>query len=123
MPQGLSTSCDYVGEMETITKGSTDTEIILWFCFLIPGLIYSIWLFRSRHEECPICDQATIIPADSLEAQKIIRENLAKQVAAAIPEFRPPSKAAIGAGGVVGRFVGRILNADLHPSKAPAQQT
>ena len=109
MSQGLCTSCGYIGETETITKGSTDTEIILWFCFLIPGLIYSIWRFRSRYEECPICDQATIIPADSPEAQQIIRENRAKQVAAAIPEFRPPSKAAIGAGRVVGRFVGRLL--------------
>ena len=120
MSQGLCTSCGVVGEMETITKGSTDTEIILWFCFLIPGLIYSIWRFHFRHEECPICDQTTIIPADSPEAQKIIRKNRAKQVAAATPEFRPPSKAAIGAGGVAGRFVGRLLNADLHPSKAPA---
>ena len=108
MSQGLCTSCGYVGETETITKGSTDTEIILWFCFLIPGLIYSIWRFRSRHEICPICDQVTIIPADSPEAQKIIRENRAKQVAA-IPDFRPPSKVAIGAGRVVGRFVGRLL--------------
>ncbi|MBK8568553.1 MAG: hypothetical protein IPN81_00440 [Nitrosomonadales bacterium] len=123
MSQGLCISCGYVGRMETITKVSTDTETILWFCFLIPGLIYSIWRFHSRHEECPICDQATIIPADSSEAQKIIRKNRAKQVAAAIPEFRPPSKPAIGVGRVVGRFVGRLLNADLHPSNAPAQQT
>lgn len=109
MSQGLCTSCGYIGETKTTAKGSTDTEIILWFCFLIPGLIYSIWRFRSRHEICPICDQATIIPADSPKAQQIIRENRAKQVAVVIPEFRPPSKAAIGAGRVVGRFVGRLL--------------
>jgi hypothetical protein len=109
MSQGLCTSCGYVGETKTTTKGSIDTEIILWFCFLIPGLIYSIWRFRSRYEECPICDQATIIPADSPEALQIIRENRAKKVTATIPEFRPPSKAAIGAGRVVGRFVGRLL--------------
>ena len=108
MAQNLCTSCGYVGETEIATKGSTDTEIILWFCFLIPGMIYSIWRFYSRHEVCPICDQVTIIPADSPEAQKIIRANNAKK-AAAIPEFRPPSKAAIGAGRVVGRFVGRLL--------------
>ena len=109
MSQSLCTSCGYIGETKTIAKGSTDTEVILWFCFLIPGLIYSIWRFRSRHEICVLCDQATIIPADFPKAQQIIRENRAKQVAVAIPEFRPPSKAAIGAGRVVGRFVGRLL--------------
>ncbi|RFC35604.1 MAG: hypothetical protein DID92_2727743986 [Candidatus Nitrotoga sp. SPKER] len=108
MSQSLCTSCGYIGETKIATKGSTDTEIILWFCFLIPGLIYSIWRFRSRYEECPMCDQATIIRADSPQAQQIIRENRAKKIAA-IPAFRPPSKVAIGVGRVVGRFVGRLL--------------
>ncbi|MEO6421839.1 MAG: hypothetical protein ABIR84_03925 [Candidatus Nitrotoga sp.] len=109
MSQGLCTSCGYIGETKIISKGSIDTEIILWFCFLIPGVIYSIWRYRSQHEVCPICDHATIIPADSPKAQQIIHKNRAKKVATAIPEFRPPSKAAIGVGRTVGRLVGRLL--------------
>lgn len=116
MSQGLCKSCGYIGETKTITKGSIDTEVILWFCFLIPGVMYSIWRFRSQYEVCSVCDQATIISADSPEAQQIVRENRAKEVAATakevvapVPDFLPPSKAAIGAGRVVGRFVGRFL--------------
>ncbi|MFZ1545591.1 MAG: hypothetical protein WAT12_00580 [Candidatus Nitrotoga sp.] len=109
MSQGLCTACGYMGETKTITKGSIDTEIILWFCFLIPGVIYSIWRFRSQHEVCSVCDQATIISADSPAAQKIIRENRAKEVVAPVPDFRPPSKTAIKAGRVVGRFVNRFI--------------
>lgn len=109
MARSLCTSCGYVGETKTIPKGNTDTEIILWFCFLIPGLIYSIWRFRSRHAICSICDQATIIPADSPQALQIIRENRAKQARAEIKGFRPPSKAAIKVGRVAGRFVGRLF--------------
>ena len=114
MSPSLSTSCGYIGEAKTITKGSIDTEIILWFCFLIPGVIYSIWRHRSQREVCSACDQATIISVDSPEAQKIIREknakeNREKEVVAPIPDFRPPSKIAIGTGRVVGRLVGRVF--------------
>ncbi|CAH1385194.1 hypothetical protein [Candidatus Nitrotoga sp. M5] len=111
MSQGLCTSCGYTGETKTVSKGSIDTEIILWFCFLIPGVIYSIWRYRSQHEVCSVCDQATIISAHSPEAQKIIheRENREKEVVAPVPDFRPPSKVAIGTGRVVGRLVGRFF--------------
>ncbi len=101
--QGLCTSCAYVGETKAISKGSVKTGIILWFFFLIPGLIYSIWRFLSRHEVCPICGQATIIPADSPKAQKIIRESLGTQAMVVTPGLKQPSKAAVGVAKVVGR--------------------
>ncbi len=101
--QGLCTSCAYVGETKTISKGSVNTGIILWFVFLIPGFIYSIWRFLSRHEVCPICGQATIIPADSPKAQKIIRESLETQAMVVTPGLKQPSKAAVGVAKVVGR--------------------
>jgi putative nucleotidyltransferase with HDIG domain len=93
--QGLCTSCAYVGKTKTIIKGNINTEIILWFFFLIPGLIYSIWRFRSRHEVCPICDQATIIPADSPKAKQFVRENRAAKTLVTSQGLIQPSKAAI----------------------------
>ena len=102
MSQGLCTSCGYIGEMKTIAKGSTDIEVILWFCFLIPGLIYSIWRFRSRHEICLICDRATIIPADSPKAKQIIRENQAAKTLVTSQDLKQPSKATIGVAKAVG---------------------
>ena len=32
----VCTSCGYVGESKTITKGSMGVEIILWLCLLKP---------------------------------------------------------------------------------------
>lgn len=48
-------NCQYEGEAMQKTKGSLVIEIILWFFFLIPGLIYSCWRYNSRHYPCPKC--------------------------------------------------------------------
>ncbi|WP_239190734.1 HDOD domain-containing protein [Candidatus Nitrotoga sp. HW29] len=93
--QGLCTSCAYVGKMKTVIKGNVKTGIILWFCFLIPGLIYSIWRSRSRHEVCPICNGVTIIPADSPQAKQIIRENQTAKTLVTSHDSKQPSKPAI----------------------------
>lgn len=109
MAKVVCTSCGYTGEPITITKGSIGIEIILWLCFLIPGLIYSVWRLSSRHDGCPNCGQTTLIPVNSPMAKKFIRENLPEQVLFATDDSRPPSKAAIATGRALGRFVGRLL--------------
>jgi hypothetical protein len=108
MAQVVCTSCGYVGEAKRITKGSIFIEIILWLCFLVPGLIYSIWRLASRYDGCPSCGQATVIPRTSPMAQKFIRENLPEQVAAASTD-RPVSRAAHSAGKSAGRLVGKLF--------------
>ena len=36
-------------------KGSLLIELFLWCCFVIPGLIYSLWRQCSYHSGCPYC--------------------------------------------------------------------
>ncbi|MEQ1741845.1 MAG: HDOD domain-containing protein [Candidatus Nitrotoga sp.] len=115
--QGVCTSCAYEGETKTISKGSANTGIILWFFFLIPGLVYSIWRFLSRHEVCPICNQATIIPVGSPKAKNVIRESRAAQALVATPGLKQPLKAAIE----VEKAVGINMQASSTPS-APSSQ-
>lgn len=47
------------------TKGSIFIELILWLCFLVPGLIYSIWRLNTRGEACPHCSGVLLVPTDS----------------------------------------------------------
>lgn len=54
-------NCGTQGEPKIITKGSLGMEIILWICFLLPGLIYSIWRLSSRYSGCPSCGQPGMI--------------------------------------------------------------
>ena len=109
MSGSVCTSCGYVGEPRSITKGSIWIELVLWLCFLLPGLIYSVWRLSSRHEGCPTCGHTTLIPADSPIGQKFIRENLPANANSTAPDKRSPSKAAQGAGKALGRIVGRLL--------------
>lgn len=44
-------------------KGNIWIEIILWFCYLIPGIIYSIWRRSGQPSICPTCNKDTLVPA------------------------------------------------------------
>jgi hypothetical protein len=108
MSEAVCTSCGYVGEPKTMTKGSIAVEIVLWLCFLVPGLIYSIWRLSSRYDGCPSCGQITLIPVDSPMAQKFLRENLPEKLVS-IDARRAPSKTARSVGKALGRFFGRLF--------------
>lgn len=79
MSKVVCTSCGYVGNPKSITKGSLLIEMVLWLCFLVPGLIYSIWRLTSRHYGCPSCGQTALIPVDSPMGKKFLRENFPEQ--------------------------------------------
>lgn len=57
--------CGTVAEPKTRTKGSFWIEVILWICFLIPGLIYSIWRLSSRSDVCRACGSDRIVPINT----------------------------------------------------------
>lgn len=47
------------------TRGSIWIELVLWCCFVIPGLIYSIWRHTSRSMVCHACGSHTLVPGQS----------------------------------------------------------
>jgi ssDNA-binding Zn-finger/Zn-ribbon topoisomerase 1 len=57
--------CGYKGAVKKTRKGSLLIEIILWFCFLIPGLIYTVWRFTNRVYFCPSCRSHKMLAIDS----------------------------------------------------------
>lgn len=58
-------TCGMDSEPKSVTKGSIWIEIILWLCFLIPGLIYSIWRLNNKGTACPACGATTLVPFES----------------------------------------------------------
>jgi len=67
-------NCGFTGSPDTALPGSGWIELILWCCYLVPGLIYSIWRRKSRHNECPACDSKDIILAGSPMGRKLIAD-------------------------------------------------
>ncbi|MDR3556824.1 MAG: hypothetical protein P4L55_18885 [Syntrophobacteraceae bacterium] len=55
-------SCNFVGESKTIAKGSRKTEIVLWCCFLVPGVVYTMWRQsrEGRYQGCPECLESNV---------------------------------------------------------------
>ena len=60
--------CGTVGQPKTRVKGSFLIELVLWLCFIVPGLIYSIWRLTTKEKVCPKCGMPNMIPADSPKA-------------------------------------------------------
>lgn len=62
--------CGAVGTPKTQTKGSILIEIILWLCFIVPGVIYSLWRMTSgRTQVCRTCGAPNLLPLDSPKAR------------------------------------------------------
>ena len=105
----ICTNCGHVGHTTAVTKGHFALEVVLWLCFLVPGFIYSIWRLTTRHEACPVCGNANLLPKSAPVAQKFLRENLPEKLTTPREAIRPPSMAAKSAGRSLGRLVGKLF--------------
>ena len=74
MAQQICSSCGKKGIPTPQTKGSCLVELVLWFFFIVHGIIYSVWRRSKVPMVCPSCKRETMIPLDSPQAQKMLAE-------------------------------------------------
>jgi predicted RNA-binding Zn-ribbon protein involved in translation (DUF1610 family) len=72
-------NCGTQGEPKSITQGNILIELVLWLCFIIPGVIYSIWRLSSRKEACPACGQTGMIGITTPNGQLLLKKYAAIQ--------------------------------------------
>lgn len=70
----ICSNCGFTGPAKKVTKGSTLMELVLWLCFIFPGLLYSMWRLSSKHMACPQCGSTQLIPLDSPRGKKLQQE-------------------------------------------------
>lgn len=104
----VCTRCGQVGEPTSATPGSFGIELLLWLCFLIPGLIYSLWRINRRRDVCALCASPDLIPADSPRGRQAVNE-LPPEQRTAILRPLAPSQAAVRFGQALGKRFARIL--------------
>jgi len=46
-------NCGFVGVPKMFVRGSFFIELVLWVCFIIPGIIYSIWRLTNKADLVP----------------------------------------------------------------------
>lgn len=76
-PALVCTTCGHHGPATTRTRGSIWLELVLWLCFIVPGLIYSVWRLTSRGHVCAKCGASTLVPVDSPVGRKLLAEQQA----------------------------------------------
>lgn len=101
-------ACGFHGEPDTVTKGSFAIEVVLWLCFLIPGLIYSFWRLSSRSENCPKCGSSEVIPIDSPLGQKLMAEIAPQALVAQTEAYRPTTGKRGGLAWKLGKMLGGV---------------
>lgn len=70
----ICTLCGYAGEANKKARGNGFIEFILWWFFLIPGIVYSIWRRNNKENICPRCQNKAMIPMDTPMGQKLMAE-------------------------------------------------
>jgi len=61
----ICTKCGNQTKFKKVTPGSIFIELILWICFIVPGLIYSIWRLSSKYLACALCGSRELVPLKS----------------------------------------------------------
>ena len=51
----VCTNCGHVGPTKTAAKGHIAFEVVLWLCFIVPGLLYSVWRMTTKRQVCTEC--------------------------------------------------------------------
>jgi hypothetical protein len=60
--------CGHIGIPKIETPGTFAVELLLWVCFLLPGLAYTLWRLARRRPVCPRCGTPHMIPRDTPRA-------------------------------------------------------
>lgn len=66
--------CGTLGQTRIHTPGSILIELVLWLCFIIPGLVYSIWRHTARREVCKACGNSKLLPVGTPAGQKLLQD-------------------------------------------------
>lgn|GEM_PF-941358 len=48
-------NCNFKGVVKKSMRGSSGVELLLWICFILPGMLYSTWRLTTSSVKCPQC--------------------------------------------------------------------
>ena len=107
MEKLICSECGTLDKQHTVTKGSFIIEVVLWLCFIVPGIIYSLWRINSRHSACSKCNSVRLVPIDTPAGIELCARFGHKSTL--VEEKRRTSKAAVSVGNRLGKLVGMMM--------------
>lgn len=70
----ICASCGSQGKPIRVCNGSLLLEIFAWLCFLLPGLLYSLWRQSTYRTVCKTCGSAELVPLNTPRGKKLLQE-------------------------------------------------
>ena len=68
----LCMRCKSRVEPVEVVRGSFLIELALWIFFLLPGLLYHLWVSSTSHQICPECGSDDLVPAGSPRGKELM---------------------------------------------------
>lgn len=69
----ICTNCYYKGYPKV--PDSFLIEVILWLCYIIPGLIYTCWRRSEKNIICAKCNQKTLVPLNTPRGKELLEKS------------------------------------------------
>ncbi len=121
MGEVICTSCGWRGPKPTYGGGRIALVIFLGFFFILPGILYALYV-ESLMRRCPNCGQSAIIPTDSPRARQLGSDPAAHS-AATIPRSKTGCGAVMLATVIVIGLLAGVISVAAYLSKSPEQPT
>jgi len=64
-PKMICLQCGEINRPSPEERGNIYLAIFLWICFIVPGLLYSLWSFFNKKYVCPACRSERLVPPGS----------------------------------------------------------
>jgi len=65
-------NCGFIGKGQR--KGALILELALWMCFLLPGLIYTVWRYTGKKSVCKACGCKDMLPVTTPRGQELVAQ-------------------------------------------------
>jgi len=78
------------GESQGGLPGSGWIEVVLWLCYIVPGLIYSIWRRGKKNVTCSACASRDLIQVGTPVGAQLARQYHPQAIIAESGSLLPP---------------------------------
>ena len=71
----ICTTCLSQSGTKRHMKGSLLIELFLWLCFLVPGILYSVWRHTTVAQVCKACNSIELVPIDTPRGIELVNKS------------------------------------------------
>lgn len=106
--------CGSITKTADSLPGSGWIELILWLCYLVPGVIYSIWRRAKKNVACTACASRELVNVTSPVGERLVREyhggvKVSAVSSAELPKRQSPPISGTRIAGAIGAVILLVL--------------